>query len=63
MQEHIQLSQKQINEDLLDGVLRTPKWWPPLTTFLLIVFLAGVAAFSYMLNKGVGVTGRAIISR
>ena len=57
MQEHIQLSQKQINQDLLNGVLKTPKWWPPLTTFLLIVFLAGVVAFVYMLNKGVGVTG------
>ncbi|MDA1349348.1 MAG: polysulfide reductase NrfD, partial [Chloroflexi bacterium] len=57
MQEHIQFTQKEINRDLLSGVLSTPKWWPPLTIFLLIVFLTGVGAFGYMLNKGVGVTG------
>ena len=29
MQEHTQLSHKQINEDLLKGVLTVPKWWLP----------------------------------
>ena len=57
MQEHIQLSQKEINRDLLAGVLGMPKWWLALVTFLLLVFLAGVGAFGYMVNKGVGVTG------
>ena len=57
MQEHVQLDQKQINEDLLKGVLRTPKWWLPSTLLLTVIFLTGMGAFGYMLNKGVGVTG------
>ena len=57
MQEHVQLDQKQINHDLLKGVLRTPKWWLPATMFAFVVFTVGLAAFGYMLNKGVGVTG------
>ena len=57
MQEHVQLDQKQINYDLLKGVLRTPKWWLPATTFAFLVFIIGLSAFGYMLNKGVGVTG------
>ena len=57
MQEHYQLSQKEINKDLLAGVLSTPKWWWPLVLFCLLVFLTGVGAFGYMVNKGLGVTG------
>ena len=57
MQEHVQVTQRQINRDLLKGVLATPKWWPPAVVFLILVFMAGGAAFGYMLNKGVGVTG------
>ena len=57
MQEHVQLDQKQINRELLNGVLQMPKWWPGATVIALIVFLTGMAAFGYMLNKGVGVTG------
>ena len=57
MQEHIQLSQKQVNRDLLAGVLGTPWWWLGLVGFLTLVFLTGVGALGYMLNKGVGVTG------
>ena len=57
MQEHVQLDQKQINRELLNGVLQMPKWWPGATVVALIVFLTGMAAFGYMLNKGVGVTG------
>ena len=57
MQDHIQLSQREINRDLLAGVLGTPKWWLGLVTFLTLVFLSGVGAFGYMVNQGVGVTG------
>ena len=57
MQEHVQLDQKQINRELLNGVLQMPKWWPSATVIALVVFLIGMAAFGYMLNKGVGVTG------
>jgi Ni/Fe-hydrogenase subunit HybB-like protein len=57
MQEHVQLDQKQINQELLSGVLKTPRWWLPAVIGLTIVFLTGLSAFGYMLNKGVGVTG------
>ena len=57
MQEHVQLTQRQINDDLLDSVLRTPRWWWPAVIITVIIFLTGMGAFGYMLNKGVGVTG------
>ena len=57
MQEHVQLDQKQINRELLNGVLQMPKWWPGATVIAFIVFITGMGAFGYMLNKGVGVTG------
>ena len=57
MQEHVQLDQKQINRDLLSGVLGTPKWWTPAVIILGLVFITGMGAFGYMMNKGVGVTG------
>ena len=57
MQEHVQLDQKQINRELLNGVLQMPKWWPSATVIALIIFITGMGAFGYMLNKGVGVTG------
>lgn len=57
MQEHIQLDQKQINADLLAGVLGMPKWWLGLVGLLTLIFLTGVGAFGWMINQGVGVTG------
>ena len=57
MQEHVQLTQKEINRDLLAGVLGMPKWWLGAVTFLTLVFLAGAGAFGWMVNQGVGVTG------
>lgn len=57
MQEHVQLTQRQINEDLLSSVLHTPRWWWPAVIVTGIIFLTGMGAFGYMLNQGVGVTG------
>ncbi|MCH8890826.1 MAG: polysulfide reductase NrfD [Myxococcales bacterium] len=57
MQEHVQLDQKQINADLLAGVLGMPKWWLGLVGLLSLIFLTGVGAFGWMINQGVGVTG------
>ena len=57
MQEHTQLTQRQINDDLLDTVLNMPRWWLPVTLAAVLVFITGAGAFGYMLNKGVGVTG------
>ena len=57
MQEHVQLTQRQINEDLLSSVLHTPRWWWPAVIVTTVIFLTGMGAFGYMLNQGVGVTG------
>ena len=57
MQDHIQLTQKQINDDLLAGVLGMPKWWLPAVIFLTLVVFTGLGSFGYMMNKGLGVTG------
>ena len=57
MQEHVQLDQRTINDELLNGVLGFRSWWMPALAVSALVFLAGAAAFGYMLNKGVGVTG------
>ncbi len=57
MQEHYILTEKEINDDLLSGIFKTPKWWPPAVIVLAIIFFTGIGAFGYMLNKGVGVTG------
>ena len=57
MQEHVQLTQRQINEDLLSSVLHTPRWWWPAVIVTTVIFLTGIGAFGYMLNQGVGVTG------
>lgn len=57
MQEHEQLSQKQINDDLTRDIFVTPKWWLPAVTFLSILVVTGLAAFAFMVYHGVGVTG------
>ena len=57
MQDHVQLSQKKINDDLLAGVLGMPKWWLGAVAFLLLVIATGIGAYGYEVNKGIGVTG------
>ena len=57
MQEHTQLTQKEINEDLLKDILQVPKWWLPAVSFLGIVILVGLASFFFMIYHGLGVTG------
>ena len=57
MQEHIQLTEKEINRDILAGVLGMPKWWLGAVAFLTLVVFAGLGAFGYMVNQGIGVTG------
>ena len=57
MQEHIQLTQKEVNDDLLVGLTKTPLWWWLSVAFLSAVFLAGVVAFGFLVNKGIGLTG------
>ena len=57
MQEHIQLTEKEINSQILAGVLGMPKWWLGAVVFLTLVMFTGLGAFGYMVNKGIGVTG------
>ena len=57
MQEHTQLTQKQINHDLLKDILQLPKWWLPAVSFLGAVIVIGLSAFFFMVYHGVGVTG------
>ena len=57
MQEHIQLTQKEVNDTVLAGVLGMPKWWLGAVTVLTLVVFTGLGAFGYMVNKGIGVTG------
>ena len=57
MQEHIQLTEKEVNRDILAGVLGMPKWWLGAVTFLTLVIFTGLGSFGYMVNQGIGVTG------
>ncbi len=57
MQEHVQLTQKEINRDLLAGVLGMPKWWLGAVGFLTLVIFTGIGAYGYEINKGIGVAG------
>ena len=57
MLEHTQLTQKQINDDLVKDILRLPKWWLPAVLFLGAIIVIGLSAFFYMVYHGVGVTG------
>ncbi|MEK7681360.1 MAG: NrfD/PsrC family molybdoenzyme membrane anchor subunit [Chloroflexota bacterium] len=57
MQERVQLSDEQINRELLSGVLHTPLWFWGLVLLLGAVVSAGVLAAGYMIYYGIGVTG------
>ena len=57
MQEHVDLTQKEINDSILAGVLGMPKWWLGAVIFLTLVVFTGLGSFGYMVNKGIGVTG------
>ena len=57
MHQQATLTQREINRDLLRGVLGMPRWWLGAVTFLTLVIFTGLGAFGYMVNQGVGVTG------
>ncbi len=57
MQEHVALTQKEVNDSILAGILGMPKWWLGAVVFLTLVVFTGLGSFGYMVNKGIGVTG------
>lgn len=57
MQEYVHLSPKQINSDLLSGVLAWPRWWMGTATVLLFLIMVGISSYGWELNHGLGVTG------
>ena len=59
MQQRRQLDEKQINRELLNGNLATPKWYYPVMGVLGVGVLIGFATILYMFNRGLGVTGLA----
>ena len=59
MQQRRKLGQKQINRELLNGNLQTPKWYIPVMIVLGSGVLFGLGTIFYMFNRGLGVTGLA----
>ena len=57
MQELIYKNQREVNRDLLEGVLGMPKWWWGVVGFLLLVIIVGLTAYAYEVNRGMGVAG------
>ncbi|MBI4308348.1 MAG: polysulfide reductase NrfD [Chloroflexi bacterium] len=57
MQERVDLTDSQINRELLQGVLVTPWWFWALVLFLGAVIGAAVIGFGFMLYYGLGVLG------
>ena len=59
MQQRRILSEKQINAELLNGNLATPKWYFPVMGVLGTRVIIGFITILYMFNRGLGVTGLA----
>ena len=57
MQDRVTLNSKEINKDLLKGVLNNPMWFWSIAGLLALVVLAAVVAYGVMVNRGMGVTG------
>src|SRR3989304_5655124 len=57
MQERYDLSDKQINSELLGSVLATPLRWWGLIALTGLLLGGGIAAAAWMVTHGLGVTG------
>ena len=57
MQQRVTLPHRQINADLLNVTLKAPLWWWLTVGFLGTLVLLAFLAISFMVNKGLGVTG------
>ena len=56
MQEHTQLSDKEITDDLLSPVIRSPKWFWMTVGSLGLIMLLGLSGYVWELYSGLGVT-------
>ena len=56
MQEHVQLTDKQITDDLVSPVLRSAKWFWMTIGFLGLIMLLGLSGYVWELYSGLGVT-------
>jgi Ni/Fe-hydrogenase subunit HybB-like protein len=57
MQEHQQLSDTEITEDLTAPVIRSAKWFWSVVGLLGFIMLVGISGYIYELYSGLGVTG------
>ena len=56
MQEHVQLTDKQITDDLVSPVLRSAKWFWMTIGFLSFIMVLGLSGYVWELYSGLGVT-------
>ena len=56
MQEHTQLSDKEITDDLVSPVIRSPKWFWMTVGSLGLIMLLGLSGYVWELYSGLGVT-------
>ena len=56
MQEHAQLTDKQITDDLVSPVLRSPKWFWMTIGSLGLIMILGLSGYVWELYSGLGVT-------
>ena len=57
MQEGRILPPEQINKDLLNSIMSTPKWYWPAVGICSFIVLIAATVVAYMINKGLGITG------
>ena len=46
MLEHTQLTDKELNDELLRDILTMPKWWLPAVLFLAAIVITGYSVFT-----------------
>ncbi len=57
MQERVQLTDVQMNDELLVGTEKHPRWWFVVVLMCALMVATAGGAFGYMVNQGIGVTG------
>ncbi len=57
MQEGRALTPTEINRDLLNSIMETPRWFWPVVGFLATIVLAAAITIGIMIDRGLGITG------